>query len=801
MSEAKSLLRFAPLDLALSPVSAADATAHGDLLFTSTLRDGSATIELLHGRATAAAPLYAYQPQHALFPQQRGASADAAVDTMALGQAEGLAASVWLCTLHQWHHCARLFPQFRGAVAAGIAKFCPFAPLVFAANSLENTANFEDVLRFPAWQLWLLQDYFSAVARAALPVLIADDLLARKLNLIAAKLLNDGALALQAPPQPTAGAGAALAQPDSYTMEEVAVLEQHLLAHEGLSLFNITPSETFCPITTESTIVLMQYAPETFACSVIVTAGAGGRTFTPALQRAPRVTSKNSKEYFTDRIASGQVLKELDIACFLPDDQRDDRVVQLDVIVVDCSGSMSMRAFEHDADMARSDAAQILFNMLVDKYRSMEIRARVACVLFGSSVMLACPFTDDLAQFETLLGRAEDMGQTRLWDAIGRGIEEILKEKKALTARALLHPAWRGRIVAVTDGLDNASTLRNVQVARHCRNNSVALDAFVLGTVDDTELRVCSAASGGLVLQFRDIQDASELFEQPVVVSMALRPAPVLPPLGPTRESLNVFADLHAFPRTTSSVARAVASVAPVRVARQPPAHTAAAQPSVSQPGAPKAGVVAAPTAPGSTAAPTSTTGSAGGRERRLKKELDDMVSGQGLAAGIVAVDRSDTNNLRFLVRGPDASLYAGTFLTLTAAVPVDYPFKPLRFGFDDSLFHPQINNGRSCDVSTTSWSPSSGICEAISSLRTMLRAPDLSSSINSWAASLLKATPDQFEAQVRLTLPALTETNARARSSTWTDVQTASASTQAAAAAVAPAATLTAPVAEPPAP
>eukprot|EP00048_Salpingoeca_helianthica_P022910 m.21059 g.21059 ORF g.21059 m.21059 type:complete len:754 (+) comp7992_c1_seq1:171-2432(+) len=667
--------------------------------------------------------------------------------------------SLFFCTLRQFSSLAAAQPNAGKALTEAVDNFCHFKPLQAVLTDLLAAPSFDQhVLHRPLWHFWLLQDFLLGAGRALLPMLVPDEIVARRVNFVLAKLIY-GRLTRDAVPSPAAaggatgaGAGAEGADPsvlERLTMPEVAILTEQLLGREEmLRAFNILPMEAFCPVTSTG-LVLLNHGGVAFVANHAVSSGVESHLHGPAVRTPPaNPNAKNGAP--AALIADTATLRDLDVAYYHAADQPDARITQLDVLVVDCSGSMGARAFASDEDMSRADAAQIMFNMTVDKYRSMEITARTACVLFGSDVQLACPFTSDLDQFETLLGRAEAMGQTKLWDAIGLALETLLAEHTRLSAAGLLHPDCRSRVLAMTDGLDNASTMRPVQAARYCRTHRVVLDAFVLGAVDDTDLRTVAAATGGLTLTFRDMDDAIELFERPHVVQVALRPEKQLPPVGPTRDSMRVFGDLAQYPRVTSETARELATT------RRAPQVVA---PATLLPGAPApTGGVVPPTAPSTALALFA---------RRMAAELATLQT-TGLANGIIAIDSTILTSLKFIIKGLPTGVYANSYLLVEVNVPAEYPFRPPRVELKSAVYHPQVNTGNVCDAARSSWSPAQNIATALQSLRTLLETPNADSAINTTAATMYSDNRAQYDINVAAMLPALTEVAARGTSTNW---------------------------------
>jgi len=416
-------------------------------------------------------------------------------------------------------------------------------------------------------------------------------------------------------------------------------------------------------------------------------------------------------------------------------------------------------------DMKRRDASQVLFNMLVDKYRALEISAEVGCILFGSRIVTACDFTSDLTQFETLLGRAENMGGTELWRAIETAAQQLSARRHTLVAAGRCTPDCRFRILAVTDGEDSGS---REAAARACRAESVILDAFVLGTVDDCMLRGLAHSTGGHTLEFRALQDATELFEQAFVVDLSARaPTEGLPPVLP----LSQFEDLQRYPRVSAKAAldmgRAAAEASVRAAARAAQAPALGSGTIVSGSSSASAQHNSSPSS-GSTqqsSASSSSTVRSAASSRRLAADIAELEA-NAARLGVVAMGTSDPTTVALLLQGPAGSLLSEAFFVVVLSVSADYPFRGPQLRFASTLFHPQIAGERMCIDS--SWSPSNRLSSFVESLHASLESPDLSSSINSWASSLYQSERPVYLEQVRQAVSLLTLPAAQSARSDW---------------------------------
>lgn len=672
-----------------------------------------------------------------------------------------LESSLLRCVLFQLHSLVSRRACAGAALIMAVKAICPFAPLLAAVRAVLACATSAATENVPSTQRNVIEDFMLAAARHMLPPMMAP-VAALKLNLVAAILLEDGttrdrraatAAAAAPPPEPTpelpataAEAVAAQKLPKQCDADRVAALQFAMFTMDGSGEFNMAERDALDPYTTEHTLAVVARAdPAAPVCVAIAPLDAAHPSvFVPAL---PGVDVAAVAASVMTAALDGDTLRDLDIACHVQAHvARDTRVAQVDIIVVDCSGSMDCPAFPGDKDMSRRDAAQVLFNMMVDKYRALELNARVACMLFGSGSVMACDFTADLTQFETLLGRATNMGGTDLWVSVIKAAAEVQKERRRLVDTDACTPQCRFRIVVVTDGEDGGSQF--TKAARTCRANNILLDAFVLGAdLDDVKVRSLAHATGGHTLTFRALQDATELFEQPFVVNVGVRA--VAETLPAVVDGLTEFGDLAKYPRVTAAGALDLE-----REAAACAAH--------------KAAITAAGGHAGTSGPAGSASGSVtGAAMKRMAADVADLKARAG-TLGIVATATA-TATIGVIVRRQPGTAYAGGHIALELRVGPSYPFAGPSVRFVGATVpHPQISGGRFCTDFT--WSPSCRLADVVANALAILDAPDTTLAINSWASSLFITDRAQYDAELATATALLTEAAARASQPAWDD-------------------------------
>eukprot|EP01064_Diplonema_japonicum_P016988 TRINITY_DN2504_c0_g1_i3.p1 TRINITY_DN2504_c0_g1~~TRINITY_DN2504_c0_g1_i3.p1 ORF type:complete len:152 (+),score=9.45 TRINITY_DN2504_c0_g1_i3:88-543(+) len=140
------------------------------------------------------------------------------------------------------------------------------------------------------------------------------------------------------------------------------------------------------------------------------------------------------------------------------------------------------------------------------------------------------------------------------------------------------------------------------------------------------------------------------------------------------------------------------------------------------------------------------------GGERRLKKELKDILKrpSPGIVAG--PVDWSDLSKWKAAITGPVDTPYEGGVFFVSVKFPRDYPFKPPRIGFTNKVYHPNITeHGLTClDIEHHQWSPALTITKILEAYRSLLRDPNPDDPLIPDIARQMKCQPEQFAKTAR---------------------------------------------------
>lgn len=118
-------------------------------------------------------------------------------------------------------------------------------------------------------------------------------------------------------------------------------------------------------------------------------------------------------------------------------------------------------------------AVNALFSAFADKTMAYELKHLVQLYTFDDRIEKKCEFTEDMNYFIHLVDGALPRGSTRLYDALVEGINSLISIKAK-------YPDIILRMIALTDGEDNRSTYKPIDVAKLILKHRITLDSFVV---------------------------------------------------------------------------------------------------------------------------------------------------------------------------------------------------------------------------------------------------------------------------------------------------------------------------------
>jgi uncharacterized protein YegL len=318
------------------------------------------------------------------------------------------------------------------------------------------------------------------------------------------------------------------------------------------------------------------------------------------------------------------------------------------------------------------------FKNLALRISALNLSTHLGLVTFSdkNKVTVKQPLTALHLNFNHQLDNIEADGSTAIFDALNRASMMLIAIKRQ-------YPRTKSRIILLTDGEDNQSTIQPSVVSSSLYANNIVLDAVVIGSNQTSDLFKIAHSTGGYAFSPKTQQALFQIFLLETVVDVRTRPeitkVPCLnwstfqpkpadmanpydfPPCRPHPNLDDYFialSDAERFVnRMSGRSARSSASV-----------HSSSTRLSVAS---------------------TITIG-AGGLSRILLSEIKAMIDNPHDYMDIY-VSQTNMSFWKVVMQGPPDSAYGnGTFL-LYIEMGTDFPRRPPSARFITPMLHPNI--------------------------------------------------------------------------------------------------------------
>ncbi|EFA76546.1 Ubiquitin-conjugating enzyme [Heterostelium album PN500] len=400
-----------------------------------------------------------------------------------------------------------------------------------------------------------------------------------------------------------------------------------------------------------------------------------------------------------------------------------EKIKQIDIIVLDVSGSMKAAAYAGskvpgELEMTRIEVAQALFQTFIDKYVQQEIPACVGLVCFGERIDLTFQPTRNFDSFSTELGDVDaNQAKTRLYEAIKLAAETIVSYKNKHPADILLSDDLNCRVFALTDGQDNSGS-DPYKVFTYLKEHNIVLDAIPCGNGADKEaLGTFTKATGGSCFIIDSSQAGVELFEREALINLSSRSD--FKPFSIDIATREAF--LGITPTTVTTVERKVES-------------------AVASSGKCVGGALKEETA--AKAKSSSANKRIIAEYTNFQKEIENSTQ----PSFYIFMSESNIKIWKIIMKGPAGTAYDGLYM-LSVVFPEDYPFKPPKVRFETKVFHCNISSdGMIClDILKDSFSPALTIHRIMLSICALLTDPNPMDPLDAVKAGLYRDNPTEY--------------------------------------------------------
>jgi len=385
------------------------------------------------------------------------------------------------------------------------------------------------------------------------------------------------------------------------------------------------------------------------------------------------------------------------------------------VICIDRSGSMGSPFAELTINVVekavsnrtRMEAVKAMFYAFRDRTDTVaKGKNQMGLIQFDDKIERLLDLTPNLNKFESIVDDVEKRGQTAIYSAIIDSVRMLEPQFDAESSMDL-------RIVVLTDGQNNAGESPE-QALRAVNGIGAVVDAIIVGSQPDSNLRKIVSSTGGECWQINNLGEGFELLEAESVVSLCARRGGIAKPPFQLREMV----DLSSISEKTITSGSAVKSA------------------QVLAPDLAKKTVVSASAMDTATMTSACPAGAAG--LRRIMKELEKAAldAGEGIHIFPAA---DDVRFWRVLLEGPADSPFNGGVFQLSVQIPESYPMQPPKIMFITPVYHCNVSDsGQIClDVLADSWSPGLTVLKTIEEIRIMLSNPNTNDALRQWVAEV----------------------------------------------------------------
>ena len=137
---------------------------------------------------------------------------------------------------------------------------------------------------------------------------------------------------------------------------------------------------------------------------------------------------------------------------------------------------------------------------------------------------------------------------------------------------------------------------------------------------------------------------------------------------------------------------------------------------------------------------------------KRIAKELAELKESSVTYCSAGPENEDDLFNWTGVIKGPDDSPYEKGIFHVRIKFPNDYPFKPPKVHFINSIYHPNINDqGSIClDILKDQWSPALTVSKILLSICSLLTDPNPDDPLVGHIATVYRTDREKFNETAR---------------------------------------------------
>eukprot|EP01083_Nonionella_stella_P316311 1146335_1 len=176
---------------------------------------------------------------------------------------------------------------------------------------------------------------------------------------------------------------------------------------------------------------------------------------------------------------------------------------------------------EEEEAMSRLDVVKCYWSAFLNRSKAYDYANHIGLIVFDSSVETSCHLSPLYERFRKRVEEVEVRGCTALRDAMKEACKQLMEWKLRDHKK---RSKCNLRIIALTDGEDNQSSISDVNLTQILLRHGITADAIMIGNHNHSLHAICSA-TGGYVFYPLTFRDGLRIFELETFLSMAERPA------------------------------------------------------------------------------------------------------------------------------------------------------------------------------------------------------------------------------------------------------------------------------------
>jgi hypothetical protein len=167
--------------------------------------------------------------------------------------------------------------------------------------------------------------------------------------------------------------------------------------------------------------------------------------------------------------------------------------------------------------LSRLDVLKQMFDAFINRLLAYNFQTHIGLVTFGTKATVSQGITNAIENFRHKLNNMAASGDTAIWDSIALAQDQLENYAEKF-------PEAKMRIICISDGEDNKSQKRLVEVARRLYRCGIVLDCFCLGEALNEELQTMSYLTGGYIFEPKTLEEAMAICELEPVLAILERP-------------------------------------------------------------------------------------------------------------------------------------------------------------------------------------------------------------------------------------------------------------------------------------